>query len=173
MDCSRRCWPDDRDRRIHLAASAACVLLWLFPFGAAFGMRGRAQPSAPHDHPGHFTTPRRQLASQESPPGERGLSGYPRKCQRMIPPPRRAATLSVPSIFISTLCMRIRHSRLGRPPRTALRQTRPTRHGNTTHELRPGALTRPRRLCPTSGETPKPLQTLPPPGPETRSLVWR
>lgn len=41
-----------------------------------------------------------------------------------------------------------------RPPRAALRQTLcPTRHGS--HELRPGALTRPRRLRPTSGETPK------------------
>ncbi|KAK4117962.1 hypothetical protein N657DRAFT_465653 [Parathielavia appendiculata] len=64
--------------------------------------------SAPHGHPGHFSPSRLQLASMESPSGERGLPDYIRICPTDDTPSRPAATLSVPSTSTPSLCMRIR-----------------------------------------------------------------
>lgn len=90
---------------------------------------------------------RRQLTSPESPPGERGLSGYTRRCIWMINP-RPAVSLSVPSS--STHHPACVSNPLTTPPtpRAALRQ-RAQRCHEPSHEVRPGALTRPRRRRPT------------------------
>jgi hypothetical protein len=139
------------------AAPSACMLFVVVSVRSSLRNERESAASAPHGHPAHFI-PRLQLTSQESPPGERGLSGCLRKCQRMIRPHPPCCHALGTLDFQPPFCMRIPSSRLRRPPRTA-----PGQHNTPDascvlkqhHEVRPGALTRPRRLRPTSGETPK------------------
>ena len=84
----------DTSRQLRLSScSCGCP-----PLGAAVGRRGRAQPRL-HTIIQHFTpsvcsSPRRNHPLG----GERGLPGYPRKCQRMISLPccRALGTLFFP-----------------------------------------------------------------------------
>jgi hypothetical protein len=106
------------------AAPSACMLFVVVSVRSSLRNERESAASAPHGHPAHFI-PRLQLTSQESPPGERGLSGCLRTCQRMIPPTRRAATLSVPSTSNPpSACV----SRLLTTPPTPTDRTGPTQH---------------------------------------------
>lgn len=135
--------------------------------------------SASHGHPGHFTLPSAAHLAGITRKGERGLSGSLRRCQTDDTHLARLSRSRYPRFPPPTSCMRIRPLTTPPTPTGRAAATKPTRH--ELHEVRPGALTRPRRLCPTSDGTPKqpPVSLaasgrrpthLPPPGPETR--LW-
>ena len=126
---------------------------WLSPLGAALGMRGRAQPwlhtiildISPSLSAAHLAGITRK--------GERGLLGYTRRCQTDDTHLAMLSRFRYPRFPPPIFCMRIRPLTTPPTPTGRAAATKSTRH--EFHEVRPGALTRPRRLCPTSDGTPK------------------
>ncbi|KAL2185335.1 hypothetical protein L209DRAFT_433078 [Thermothelomyces heterothallicus CBS 203.75] len=154
MDCPWRCWPDGRGKAgaFEQLGLLACSFV-VVSRRSSLREERKSAVSATHDQPRRFTPPpAARLAGITPSGGERGLSGNTRKRRRMILPLLavllRSRYLDF-HLFHPACAPSSPHDPADpRGPRRGKYIARRVMEPNTMRS-RPGALTRPRRLCPT------------------------